>query len=370
MTASEYLIYGANGFTGELIAREAVRRGLRPILAGRRRGPVEALAAELELPSRVFELDEPGRIDQGLKGVAAVLHCAGPFVRTSRPMVEACLRTHTHYLDITGEIPAIESVRSRNRSAREGGVALLPCVGFDVVPSDCLAARLAAALPDATHLDLAFCSERGGISRGTMMSMVEAAPHFGAVRQHGEIVTVPFAFDVREIEFSSGKRWALTIPWGDIATAFVTTGIPNIRVYAGAPRRFVARAQRLRALLPVLGPRPVKRLLQWWIGLTVSGPDREARATGRAHLWGQVHNDQGESRDATLDTPEGYTLTAASAVECLRRVLEGAVEAGFQTPAQAFGTYFVDELPGVTASDVVFRSPTTAPEPKARARGR
>ncbi len=353
--ANEYLIYGANGYTGELIAREAVRRGLRPILAGRRREAIEALATQLELPSRVFELDEPGRIDEGLNGVAAVLHCAGPFVRTSRPMVEACLRTHTHYLDITGEIPAIENVRSRSRAAREAGVALLPCVGFDVVPSDCLAARLAAALPDATHLDLAFSSERGAISRGTMMSMVEAAPHFGAVREQGEIVSVPFAFDVRKIEFSCGKRWALTLPWGDIVTAYVTTGVPNIRVYASAPPGVVRRARWLRLLLPALGLRPVKRLLQWWIGLKVTGPDTETRSAARAHLWGEVRNAAGETWTATLDTPDGYSLTAASAVECLRRVMEGAVEAGFQTPAQAFGTYFVDELPGVTASDVVSR---------------
>ena len=361
MSKPESLIYGANGFTGELIAREAVRRGLRPILAGRRREPIETLAAELELPSRVFGLGEPGRLDAGLEGVEAVLHCAGPFVRTGRPMVEACLRTRTHYLDITGEIPVIEHIRSLSSTAQESGVALLPCLGIDVVPSDCLAARLAAALPDATHLDLAFCTDGGGISRGTLTSMVEAAPHYGMIRQQGELVTVPFAYGVKGIEFSCGKRWALTIPWGDLVTAHVTTGIPNIRVYAGAPRRLIARAKRLRALIPVLGPRPVKRLLQWWIALTVSGPDQEARATARAHLWGEVHNDKGEIRAATLEAPEGYTLTAITAVECLRRVLAGEVGPGFQTPAQAFGAYFVDDLPGVTASGVVFRPRTTAP---------
>jgi short subunit dehydrogenase-like uncharacterized protein len=370
MTASNCLIYGANGFTGELIAREAVRRGLRPILAGRRREPIEALATELELPSRAFELDEPSLLDEGLNGVDAVLHSAGPFVRTSRPMVDACLRTRTHYLDITGEIPVIEHIRNQSSVAQESGVALLPCLGIDAVPSDCLAARLAEALPDATHLDLAFYTEGGGISRGTMVSMVEAAPHYGAVRQDGEIVSVPFAFDAKQIDFSCGRRWTLTIPWGDLVTAYVTTGIPNIRVYAGVPRIFIARAKRLRALIPALGPRPVKRLLQWWIGLTVTGPDREARATGRAHLWGQVRNDGGESRAATLETPEGYTLTAITAVECLLRVLEGTVEPGFQTPARAFGTFFVDELPGVTASAVSPRSSTTTPEPRARARGR
>jgi short subunit dehydrogenase-like uncharacterized protein len=161
MTTSRCLIYGANGYTGELIAREAVRRGLRPMLAGRRGEPVEALASELGLPHRVFALDDPGRLDDGLNGIEAVLHCAGPFVRTSRPMVDACLRNHTHYLDITGEIPVIEYIRGRSSTARETGVVLLPCLGLDVVPTDCLAARLAKALPDATHLDLAGGSAGG-----------------------------------------------------------------------------------------------------------------------------------------------------------------------------------------------------------------
>ena len=362
MTTSNCLIYGANGFTGKLIAREAVSRGLRPILAGRRSEPIEALAGELGLPHRAFTLDETAQLDDGLNGVEAVLHCAGPFTRTSRPMVDACLRTHTHYLDITGEIPVVEYIRSRSSAAREAGVVLLPCLGFDVVPSDCLAARLVAALPDATHLDLAFSTDGGGISRGTMISMVESAPNFGAVRRNGEIVTVPFAHDVREIEFSCGKRWTLTIPWGDLVTAHVTTGIPNITVYAGAPPRVIARARRLSPLLSILGPRPVKRLLQWWIGLMVTGPNDEARSTARAHLWGEARNAAGDTRTATLETPEGYTLTATAAVESLRRVLEGAIEPGFQTPAKAFGIFFVDGLPGVTASDVVSRPPTTAPE--------
>lgn len=360
MSKPESLIYGANGYTGELIAREAVRRGLRPILAGRRRKPIETLANELDLPHRIFALDDPDRLDRGLSGIEAVLHCAGPFARTGRQMVDSCLRSRVHYLDITGEIPVVEYIRSRDSAAQRDGVVLLPCLGFDVVPSDCLAARLTAALPDATHLDLAFSTDGGGISRGTMISMVEAAPDVGAVRRDGELVRVPFAHDVREIEFSCGKRWALTIPWGDLVTAHVTTGIPNIRVYAGAPPRVIDRARRWSPLVSTLGVRPVKRMLQWWIGHLVTGPDEEARSTARAYLWGEVRNAAGDTRSANLETPEGYTLTASAAVESLRRVLEDSLEPGFQTPARAFGMFFVDGLPGVTAFDVVSRPPTTA----------
>src|SRR5262245_49498689 len=99
--ARGFLLYGANGYTGELTARAAVARGLRPTLAGRSREKLESLARELALECRVFDLDDAQAVDAGLGGMAVVLHCAGPFSRTARPMADACLRTKTHYLDIT-----------------------------------------------------------------------------------------------------------------------------------------------------------------------------------------------------------------------------------------------------------------------------
>jgi short subunit dehydrogenase-like uncharacterized protein len=147
---SEWMIYGANGYTGRLIARLAVQRGERPILAGRDAAAVGALAAELDLPHRAVSLHDAAGLREALSGVAVVAHCAGPFDLTAAPMVEACLATGTHYVDITGEIGVFEAVFARDDDARAAGVVLLPGAGFDVVPTDCLAAMLHAALPTAT----------------------------------------------------------------------------------------------------------------------------------------------------------------------------------------------------------------------------
>jgi short subunit dehydrogenase-like uncharacterized protein len=347
MSDASWLIYGAYGYTGELIAREAVRRGMSPILAGRRQEPLEALANELGLESRVLDLTDSSSLRGVLEDVAAVLHAAGPFVHTSRPMVEACLATGTHYLDITGEMGVFESILHRDEAARQAGVTLLPGAGFDVVPSDCLAATLAQALPDATHLDLAFTSDRGSASRGTLRTAVEALPHAGAERRDGKIVATPLAHDARRIPFGCGSRWAMTIPWGDVSTAFHTTGIPNIRVYTGAPERRIRQLRRLAPLLPLIGTTAVKRLLQWWIGRTVTGPDLETRTHSRVHLWGEVRNAKGERRQATLEVPEGYALTASAAVELTSRVAAGDLEPGAWTPAHAFGPSLITEIPGV-----------------------
>ncbi len=342
-----WLIYGANGYTGELCAREAARRGLTPVLAGRSADAVRALAEELGLSHRSFGLDDETGLRQELADVDAVLHCAGPFVRTSRPMVEACLATSTHYLDITGEIAVFEACARLDPKAEAAGVALLPGVGFDVVPSDCLAARLAESLPGATHLELAFHSEGGSMSRGTLKTMIEALPYAGAIRENGKIRPVPAAFDSKKIEFSCGPRWAMTIAWGDVSTAYRSTGIPNIRVYNGAPPAAIQRMKRMRPLLPVAGLKPVKRLLQWWIGRTVTGPDATARSRARAFLWGEARAEDGTTATATLETPEGYAFTAVAAIESVTRVLSGETRAGCLTPSLAFGAGFAESIEGV-----------------------
>jgi short subunit dehydrogenase-like uncharacterized protein len=352
----DWLIYGANGYTGELAARQAVARGLSPILAGRNAGAVALLARELGLPSRAFPLADPAAVRAGLVGVSAVLHCAGPFVRTSPIMVNACLATGAHYLDITGEIAVFEAILAPPKAdaARRAGIALLPGVGFDVVPSDSLAARLAAALPEATELTLAFASDGGGWSRGTAKTLVLSLPHAGAVRKSGKIVPVPLAWDSREIDFGGrlGRRSTVTIPWGDVATAYYTTGIGNIRVYTSMPPGQIRRLRRLRLLLPLTGLAPVKKVLAWRIDRTVTGPGPEARARARTHLWGEVKDARGATATGTLETPEAYAFTAVSAVAAVERVLAGAVAPGAWTPARAFGPDFVAGLPGVVVGEV------------------
>jgi short subunit dehydrogenase-like uncharacterized protein len=350
-----WMIYGAYGYTGELLARAAARRGWAPVLAGRNPEAVGALARELGLASRAFALDDPRAVAAALAGppaVPAVLHCAGPFVRTSAPMVEACLAAGVHYLDITGELPVFEAVLARGREARAAGVVLLPGTGFDVVPSDCLAARLADVMTDATELALAFAAAGGTYSRGTLKTMIESLPHAGAVRRAGKIVPVPIAYDVREIEFGCGRRWAMTIPWGDVATAYHTTGIPNVRVYAATSPRAIRRARRLAPLLPLAAWRPLKRLLQRAVDLRASGPAPAVRETARVYLWGEVRNAAGDAATATLETPESYRLTADSALACMERVLAGEVTAGAWTPGRAFGPHFAAELPGVVEGEL------------------
>jgi short subunit dehydrogenase-like uncharacterized protein len=251
----DFLIYGAYGYTGALIAREAAARGHLPILAGRNVAAVTARGRELGLEHRAFALDRPAAVGEGIRGVKAVLHCAGPFAHTSRPMADACLREGVHYLDITGEVVVFEALAARDAEARAAGVMLLPGAGFDVVPSDCLAAHLKRRLPSATHLALGLLAV-GKRSRRTATTVLEGLPHGGLVRRGGVLRRVPAAWKTRAIDFGGGPVQAITIPWGDVATAYHSTGIPDIEVYLAAllATRLAARASRFLGWL--LGARP------------------------------------------------------------------------------------------------------------------
>ena len=358
MAKSLWMIYGATGYTGRLIAQQAVERGMRPILAGRNGPAINALAAELDLEARVVSLVDSTALSAALRDVAAVVHCAGPFAHTWRSMVETCIATGTHYLDITGEISVFESIHSLHQDAADRNVVLLPGVGFDVVPSDCLAKLLAEALPDATDLKLAFTTSGGSASRGTRKTMVEGLPAGGALRRDGKIMTVPFAYEVKSIPFSCGNRTAMTVGWGDVSTAYHSTGIPNIRVYTGIPKVTLRRMRRLMKLAPLLNYRIAKWLIHSWIDRTPAGPSLDERRQARSYFWGEVRNPGGETATATLQIPEGYTITAVAAVESLRRVLEGDLQPGFATPSMAFGSNFAGSLPDVQVSDIKLRGLT------------
>jgi short subunit dehydrogenase-like uncharacterized protein len=344
-----YLIYGANGYTGELIARLAAERGGRPTLAGR--GPaVSELAGRLGLPSRLFALEDPSEVQRGLGEESVVLNCAGPFQRTARPLAQACLRRKVHYLDVTGEIGVFEALAGMDRDAREAGVMLLPGVGFDVVPTDCLAAHLKRRLPTATRLALGFRA-LGRVSRGTATTLIENLHRGGAVRKGGVLKPVPACWKTRTIDFGRGPEVAMTIPWGDVSTAWYSTGIPDIEVYLAVPWRVRLFARLSRPFGWVLGSRPVQRWLKRRVAAGPPGPTDEERARGRSLVWGEVRDDRGAVAVSRLRGPEGYTTTALTALAVVERVLAGQAPPGFQTPAKAYGPDFILTVPGFERSD-------------------
>ena len=345
------LIYGAYGYTGQLVAERALELGLQPVLSGRDPARLNRLAARLGLEARVADL-HPEPLRRALRDVRCVLHCAGPFATTSRPMVDACLAAGAHYLDITGEIPVFEALAERDAEARSAQVTVLPGVGFDVVPSDCLALHLKHRLPNAVALTLALAT-RGGVSHGTASSALLHAENGAMVRRAGKLEKIPLGSLQRRIDFGGGPRDAVAIAWGDVASAWFSTKIPNIEVYLAVGKLAPFSRAWLPALQSLLAKPAVQRLAQGALDRASPGPSEEARRRGSAVVFGEARDASGRRVRARIATPEGYTFTAHSALHVALKVLDGKAPPGFQTPASAFGPDLPLELSGVEREDLV-----------------
>ena len=350
MAESNFIIYGANGYTGRLIVQEAIDQGLRPTISGRNQEQLEQMGKESGLEVKVFDLEAPSLAEE-IKDFDIVLHCAGPFYKTALPMMKACLQTNTHYLDITGEIEVFEVAAAMDERAKDVGIVLMPGVGFDVVPSDCLAGHLAHLLSDATHLELAF-KGGGGISQGTALTMMENMHKGGAIRENGKIRKVPAAYESKLIQFSSKAYKCTTIPWGDVSTAFYSTGIPNIKVYTATKPDAVKFMKMTNKLGWLLKLNFVQNILRKRIKSKVKGPSEEIRHSAKSELWGKVTNGS-TSVEVHLNTAEGYKLTAMTAIGSVKKMQAQRVFAGFKTPSMAFGPDFIMEFEGTTREEVV-----------------
>ena len=347
-----FLIYGSYGYTGQLIVEHALKQGLRPILAGRNEKKLRAQAEQTSLDCRVFALSDTGKLDSALLEVDAVLHCAGPFVHTYRAMAEACLRTQRHYVDISGEIPGFEGLARLDAQAKQAGIMLLPGAGFDVVPSDCLAAHLKQRLPSAKQFRLFVRGVGAGVSRGTAKSAIENMHRQGTIRRDGELVQVPPAWNVRERDFGRGYTKVVSVGWGDVSTAYYSTGIPNIETYFAFPESVIRLMRAMRVIGPFMYNRVVKGILKSSIDLFLKGPKEESRKSASAIFVGEVLGQKGERAVTKLITPEGYTCTVLTTVEIIKRVLRDELKPGFQTPSLVYGSNFIMQFEGVRREEL------------------
>jgi short subunit dehydrogenase-like uncharacterized protein len=349
---NSFLLYGANGYTGELIARYAAEYNLQPVLAGRREDVLRPLAAKLNYPYKVFDVNDTPALLAALKEVKVVVNAAGPFQFTARQIIEACLQTGTHYLDINGDISMFEMIRSYDTAAKQAGIMLLPGAGFDVVPTDCTALLLKNLLSDAIVLKLAFATLGGGLSHGTATTMVSKLGEGGAVRKNGKIIHESLGKKGMWVNFSTGsngikKLFVMTIPWGDIATAYYTTGILDIESYTGISPR-VYRLLKMQFLFNwLLRSNFIRKLIKKKIDKRAAGPTDEQRSKAMSLIWGQAANAKGEMATVRMSAPDGYTLTMYTTLLITQKVLQGNFKAGYQTPACAYGEDFIMEVPDV-----------------------
>lgn len=347
------LIYGAYGYTGKLIVEEFKKEGADIVLAGRREEPLKKLSEKYNWPYRAFELRDKNEVAKELEDIDVVLHCAGPFMYTAKVMAEGCLLAKSHYLDITGEYQVFEQMAEWDQRAKDAGIMLMPGVGFDVVPSDCLAMHLFKRLPTAINLQLAFTNDGGGISRGTAKTAMEGLGYGGMIRKDHQLMPVPEDYKVKKINFHWKKQSCAVIPWGDISTAYRSTGIPDIEVFMGMDKKMISGLKWSRRLSWLLKKDFVKNFLRNKIDQRPPGPNTKTRNKAWSYFWGKVTDNAGNELISVQKTMEGYTLTAKTSVDIAMKITEGATINGYQTPAGLFGADYIMKFEGTERIDIV-----------------
>ncbi len=342
---NQILLYGANGYTGKLIARLAASYNLQPILAGRTEANIKPIADELQLPYRIIDLDNKTQLENALSEVKLVLHAAGPYVYTAKQMIEASLQTGTHYIDINGDIVVFEMLKTYGAVAKEKNIMIMPGVGFDVVPTDCIALKLKKQMPDATNLKLAFASVGGGLSHGTAITMAGKIGEGGAVRENGKIIRKPLGQKGMWVNFGEKKLFVMTIPWGDISTAYTTTAIPNIETYTGLAPKVYRMLKFQWAFNWLLRTEFIRNIIRKKIKAKPAGPSDEQRKNSSSLVWGEVRNASGKTITAAISCLDGYSLTAHSSLIITQKILSGNFKPGYQTPGGCYGEYLVMEIP-------------------------
>jgi short subunit dehydrogenase-like uncharacterized protein len=348
--AGRLLIYGASGFTGGLLVERARAVGVDTIVAGRSRERLKRIARESGLSYRVVKLEDHTGLDAALSEIDVVINGAGPFINTAGPIVEACLRTGTHYLDVTGEFPVFQQLHAYDEAAREAGVMVMPGAGFVVVASDCLAAHVAVHMPDACWLRLAL-SHSGLVSRGSYTTMLGLLRENVSIRRNGRLCAVPAGRLERGFDFGDGERLSTAASWADVFTAYYTTRIPNIEVYVEAGALARTLYQLTAYFADLLRLAPVRKLLELQARVLPEGPSEEQRAVAPRAIVAEAEDRYRRCVQARLHTPDGYSFTPLSALAIAERVLAGDVRAGFQTPAGLYGADFVLCLEGVRRDD-------------------
>ncbi len=344
------LLYGANGYTGELILIELLKESeLKVIIAGRNSQKIAALAKNYNLESDVFDVAGAEFALQKHIGCILVINAAGPFTKTATLLANACIKNHMHYVDITGEIAVFQELQKLNQLAVNAGTMLLPGAGFDVVPTDCLANKLKSELPNATHLEMAFASKGGGLSRGTAKTSVAGMGHGTVKRIASRLVSVPWKRQEKLIDFGTFTAACLPIPWGDLETAWVSTKIPNIAVYTPFGKK---TRKHLGKISKIMRLGFVRRMALFAIEKRMYGPTESEREQSPTYIVGKAWNEKGEQKSLRLKTPNGYTFTALCVANFAARIAKGEFRSGFRTPATAFGFDCVEKIEGVEYMEV------------------
>jgi short subunit dehydrogenase-like uncharacterized protein len=318
-----WMLYGAAGYTGSLIATRAVECGHRPVLAGRNAPALSVLAERLGLAHCVLDLGDPVALQVALGDVDLVLNAAGPFLHTAVPLARACLSARVHYLDISNELQVFRALYDLDEEAERVGVSIIPGVGFGVVATNCLARHVSELVGGANQIEVASRVTSAQSGPGAAATMRENLPYGGWIRQGGQLFPQEFFTGVTTIGFPDGPCEAMPVPTGDLEAAFHATGAPDVVAFAVSPPARDATGSEDEGALP---------------------------STFRSFGWARASGSDGSVAEAWLQTGDSYMFTAAASIRAVEETIAGSPP-GALSPAAAFGADFAFTIPDTSRID-------------------
>jgi short subunit dehydrogenase-like uncharacterized protein len=353
----QWLIYGAYGHTGRLVAEEALRRGHRPVLVGRSGPKLQAMADRMGLEFSPLSLDHPGALTAALRSTHLIFNAAGPFTETGPKIIEACLETGTPYADISGEFHHLRAVEALDARARTAHIPILTGAGFGVTFGDCLARHVVDRLPDATHLRVSVAASNALTTSAVRRTILEVLAKGGYAVEGGQWKHRPLAHQHWMVADGDSPLSFAAAPMGELAAARRSTNVANIVVGRPMPAK---SAKRLRLMSPLiqgaLGVGPLRRALGRDKGSSSAPVPAPAPEGGwRSRIWAEAWNAGGNRVMARLETGEGYAATASAAITNVEALFSRPL-VGVLTPAQAFGAAHLLTIPQVEVTDLDPRS--------------
>jgi short subunit dehydrogenase-like uncharacterized protein len=325
--AGPWMLYGAAGYTGALIAQHARNLGHRPLLAGRSAPAITAMAESLDLQHRVVTLDDPAALRVSLAGVSLVFNAAGPFLHTAAPLAAACIDAGAHYIDISNELQVFRTLYELRQRAQQAGVTIIPGVGFGVIATNCLARHVSDAVGGAEHLEVAGRVGSAQAGPGVAATMRENLPYGGWVRRAGQLEPQQLGSGITVIDFPDGPCRAMPVPTGDLEAAFEATGAPNIIAYSAQPDPAA-------------------------LNLPASQTEIDGPQAYRSFGWARATNRDGVTAQAWLQIGESYGFTAAAGIRAVEETLVRALHGAF-SPATVFGADFTDTIQDISRLDAI-----------------
>jgi len=340
-----WLLYGATGYTGALIAEMAKARGAEPILAGRNANKLKILAEKLGLKFRVFNIEDRAAMDKGMQGIKLMLNCAGPFTQTSVPLAQAAIRNGVHYLDIAGEVHPIRALQRLDERAKEDDVMLLSGVGFGCMPSEALLAFIKAQRPGLVRAQIASAVD-GAVSKGSIQALFECLHMPGYTRDRGQLVAAKPGETKLNVDFGpGGKRTCVTNPWrGDLFTAGHGLGIAHLETYTHFPW-YVGDLFRKPEIAQ--GKGLLGKLVAFGLSKMADGPSPAKRANSKSYIWAEGIDEDGRKAGGVVTGPGPYEVTALCALYAVEQVLKGKYKGGFVTCGELFGSDPLKAIPGI-----------------------